>query len=232
MSSRIRVPERESDFSWEEPYRSGGGGGGRSSGGGGRRRRPPSRRGRGAGPRQVALPLLGVALVVGLLIGFLAGGSGGTTTVTETATVTTEAAEQAPTAAGPGSRATIALTVLNGSGENGLAASTAERLTGLGYRNVTEGNAPSQVTADRVLYRPGSEPLALQVAADLDAGAPLPLADATGIAEAAPDADVVAVMGPSAGGDTGQDTAEAPALPDEPAGDGDVDGVGSGEAGP
>lgn len=189
MSSRTRLPERESDFTWEEPFRSDT-----------RRRRPPTRR----PPRKVALPVVGVALVLGLIVGFMAGGSGGSTTVTETTTVTTEAAAAAPTASGAGSRPDIDVAVLNGSGEAGLAARTGELLRGMGYAQVTEGNASGRVAADRVLYRAGAEAQALQVAADLGAGAPIPLADASGIAEAAPDADVVVVMGPSAASNAGQ----------------------------
>lgn len=194
MSSRTRLPERESEFTWEEPYRSGGGGGGgsRSTGAG-----------RGAGPRKVALPLVGVALLAGLFIGFMVGGSGGSTTVTQTNTVTEAAAPTGPTASGPGSRATMSLAVLNGSGEDGLAARTAEQLQGMGYSEVTQGNAPSRVTADRVYYRPGAEANALQVASDLGAAAPIALADNSGIATAAPDSDVIVVKGPSSAGANG-----------------------------
>lgn len=214
MSSRTRLPERESEFTWEEPY-----------GSSPRRRRPPTRR----PPRKVALPVVGVALILGLAIGWLVSGGGSTTTVTETTTVTTAAAPAAPTASGPESRPTIALAILNGSGEDGLAASTAELMRGMGYTQITEGNAPSQVAVDRVLYRPGAEAQALQVAADLNAGPPSPLADASGVAEAAPDADVVAIMGPPSASNAGQGTVEeAGAAVEGPAGESDVEGASSG----
>jgi hypothetical protein len=218
VSSRTRLPEGESEFTWEEPY-----------GSSPRRRRTPSRR----PPRKVALPVVGIALIVGLAIGWLVSGGGSTTTVTEMATVTTAAAPAAPVASGPESRPTIALAILNGSGEDGLAASTAELMRGMGYAQITEGNAPSQVAADRVLYRPGAEAEALQVAADLNAAPPSPLADASGVAEVAPDADVVAIMGPPAASSAGQGTVEdAGDAAGGPAGQSDVEGVSSGSGSP
>jgi len=221
VSSRTRVPEREDEFTWEEPFHTGS-----------RKRRPPSRR----PPRKVALPIVGVALVFGLVVGYLVSGGGSTTTVTQTATVTTAAKPVAPAASGADSRPEINLAVLNGSGEAGLAASTAELVKGMGYVKVTEGNAPSQVAADRVMYRPGAEAQARQVAADLKAGAPVPLSDSSGIAAAAPDADVVAVMGPSSASQAGSGGAEDAtpdgASADAPAGGGDANvGSGSPEAG-
>lgn len=205
MSSRTRLPERESEgeFTWEEPFRRGG-----------RPRRGPVK---GAG-RRVALPVVGVALVAGLIIGYMVSGGGSTTTVTETATVTAAAASAAPEASGADSRPNIELTILNGSGEAGLAAQTGELLRGMGYAKITEGNAPSQVAADRVLYRPGAEAQALQVAADLNAGAPVAMADASGVASAAPTADVVAIMGPSSASKAGTGTS-AGAGAETPAGD-------------
>lgn len=215
MSSRTRVPEREDEFTWEEPFDTGS-----------RKRRPPSRR----PPRKVALPIVGIALVFGLVVGYLVSGGGSTTTVTETATVTTAAKAVTPAASGADTRPEINLAVLNGSGEAGLAASTAELVKGMGYVQVTEGNAPGQVAADKVMYRPGAEAQARQVAADLKAGAPVPLADNSGIADAAPDADVIAVMGPSSASQAGSGGAEdgTPAdIPaDTPAGDADAN-VGS-----
>lgn len=229
MSSRTRPPERESDFDWEEPYHSAP-----------RRGRPPTRR----APRKVALPVVGIALVAGLGIGYMASGGGGTSTVTATTTVTTAATPAAPQASGADSRPNIDLAILNASGENGLAASTAELVRGMGYVKITEGNAPSRVAADRVLYRPGAEAQALQVASDLNTDAPSPLADASGVAEAAPDADVIVLMGPTsasrAGEGTVEDSADATssvtpsdAAPtgtqNAPAGESDVTGASSGD---
>lgn len=192
MSSRTRLPERESDFSWEDPYDS-------------RRRRhtPPSR-----GPRKVALPALVVAVLASLFVGWLVGGRGGTTTVTESTTVTEAAAPAAPTASGAAARPTIDVAVLNGSDENGLAARTAELLRGMGYQKITEGNSPNNVAADRVMYRPGAERHALQVAADLRTAAPVPLPDSSPIAAEAPDADVVVVMGPPSASRAGTGSVE------------------------
>ncbi len=194
MSSRTRLPERESEgeFTWEDPFSRGGGS-----------RRGPSKR----SPRRVALPVVGVALVAGLIIGYMVSGGGSTTTVTETKTVTAASAPATPTASGPDTRPDISVAVLNGSGEAGLAAQTGELLRGMGYTKITEGNAPSLVAADRVLYRPGAEAQAMRVAQDLNAGAPVPLADDSGAASAAPTDDVVVIMGPSSASKAGQGTA-------------------------
>lgn len=216
MSSRIRLPERESEgeFSWEEPFRERGGRSRRGGGG-------PARR----SPRKVALPIVGVALVAGLILGYLVSGGGSTTTVTETTTVTTAATPAAPTASGADTRPDISVAVLNGAGEAGLAAKTGELLRGMGYTKISEGNAPSQVAADRVLYRPGAEAQAMQVAQDLNAGAPVPLADNAAAASEAPNADVIAIMGPSSAssaGDGASDDAATGGATPSASGEGDT----------
>ena len=186
MSSRTRPPAWESeyeeqDYYDDEPVRT-------------RGRRPPPRR----PMRKVALPIVGLAAAGGLLVGFLANSGGGgtvTTTVTATRTVTAPPAA-ADTASGPATRATIALAVLNGSGEAGLAGTTAEQARSLGYEDVTEGNAPTPAQADRVLFRQGAEAEASQVATDLALPDPVPAAgDEAAAVE--PDAKVIVVLGPS-----------------------------------
>ena len=199
MSSRTRPPVWETDYDErydervddrdyydEEPVRPRGG------------RRPPPRQ-----IRKVGMPIVGLALAGGLLVGYLANSGGGgtvTETVTATKTVTAGAAADeagagtGATAAGSASRAGVALAILNGSGESGLAAATADQARTLGYADVTEGNAPEPATADRVLYRPGAEPQARLVATDLGLPPPLPAAQDTA-ANAEPAADVIVVLG-------------------------------------
>lgn len=178
MSSRRPSDWHEDD--WEEPVRP-------------RRRRSPPR------ARTVGLPVVAAALVGGLFAGYVVSGGGGTTTVTQTRTVTAPPAEVAsgvrPSA--EASRSTIALAVLNGSGESGLAAGTAEQARGIGYERVTEGNAPAPVASDVVLHRQGAAPSAARVAEDLGLPEPelAPVGDPA--LAAAPDAEVVVLLGPS-----------------------------------
>jgi hypothetical protein len=204
VSSRTRPPDL--DLDWEEPTRPV------------RRRRPPA-----PPPRQLrrfGLPVVGAALFIGLVVGYLvSSGSAGTTTVTETRTVSAPAATPPPAAAsGPASRAGIALVVLNGSDEAGLAGRTAEEARSLGYEDVTEGNAPAPEAVDRVLFRPGAAAQARQVADDLGLPDPvrMPAGDPTADV-AGPAARVVVVLGPTgatapdAGGAAGAADADADA---------------------
>jgi hypothetical protein len=218
VSSRTRPPVWETDYDEryddheyfdEEPVRPRGG------------RRPPPRQ-----VRKVGLPIVGLALAGGLLMGYLANSGGGgtvTETVTATKTVTAGAAADeagagtGATAAGNASRAGVALAILNGSNESGLAAATADQARTLGYSDVTEGNAPEPATADRVLYRPGSEPQARLVATDLGLPPPLPAAQDTA-ANAEPAADVIVVLGGT--GATGAAASDSSASDAAAAGDG------------
>ncbi len=172
-----------------------------------RRSSPPPR------ARTFGLPVVAAALVGGLFVGYVvSSGGGSTTTVTETATVTAPAPQAAVTGVEPAAeatRATIALAVLNGSGESGLAASTGEEARTLGYEDVTEGNAPTPVAADLVLHRQGAAPGAARVAEDLGLPEPeLASADDPALA-AAPDADVVVLLGPTGAAGTTDDAAPA-----------------------
>lgn len=182
MSSRGREPDYDDEWD-DEPPRS-------------RGRRPPP-----PPARTFSLPIVVAALAAGLLIGFIAScGGGGTTTVTETVTATTPETPATPGAAvpsGPGSRATITLAFLNGSGESGLAGSRADEARALGYVNVTAADAPSDVTADQVVYRRGAAARAAQVALDLDLGDPTLLSAGDPVLAAAPDAAVIVLLGPS-----------------------------------
>jgi hypothetical protein len=89
--------------------------------------------------------------------------------------------------------------VLNGSGVSGLAHQTAEQARGMGYAQISEGNAPSTVTATKVYFRPGGAPEARQVAQDLNLPTPTRI-PANGALDKAADAPahVVVVLGPDA----------------------------------
>ncbi|HET6690825.1 MAG TPA: LytR C-terminal domain-containing protein [Miltoncostaeaceae bacterium] len=209
MSSRTRPPVWETEYDEryddrdhydDEPVRQRGG------------RRPPQRQ-----VRKVGIPIVGLALAGGLLMGYLANsGGGGTVTETVTATKTVTAAQGAAadetgagtgaTAAASASRGSVALAILNGSGESGLAAATADQARTLGYQDVTEGNSPEPATADRVLYRSGAEAQARLVATDLGLPAPLPAAQDSA-ADAEPSADVVVVLGGTQAGGGASDAA-------------------------
>ena len=164
-----------------------------------RRPRRPPQPPRKAGIRRFGPPALGGALVVGLLIGYAAHGGGGTKTVTSVQTVTAPASSAPPAASGAASRSRIPLAVLNGSGVSGLAHQTAEQARGMGYAQISEGNAPSTVTATKVYFRPGGAPEARQVAQDLNLPTPTRI-PATGALDKAADAPahVVVVLGPDA----------------------------------
>jgi hypothetical protein len=165
----------------------------------------------------VGLPVVGGALVIGLLVGFLANsGGGGATTITETRTVTAPAASSAPAGTGAASRADIALAILNGSDEAGLAGRTADRARTLGYELITDGNAPVAESADRVVFRQGAAAKARQVATDLDLPAPTRMAADDPLAAVEPGAEVIVALGPT-GAAAG--TADDTIAPDPGAGD-------------
>lgn len=200
VSSRGREPDFDDEWEEERPRS-------RSRGGGGRR--PPP-----APVRTFGLPIVIAALAVGLFIGFIAScGGGGTKTVTETQTVTAPEAAATPGAAvpsGPASRATITLAFLNGSGEAGLAASRADAARTLGYVNIETDDAPSSVSADRVVYRRGAAARAAQVAQDLGLGAPTLLAAGDPVLSVAEGSAVIVLLGPSSGTSSTPDTGTTP----------------------
>lgn len=180
-----------------------------------RRRPAPSARARTFG-----LPVVAAALVGGLFVGYVvSSGGGGTTTITQTKTVTAPSEElvAGASASAETSRATISLAVLNGSGESGLAAGTAEDARSLGYQQVTEGNAPSPVPADVVLHRQGAAPDAARVAEDLGLPEPslAPVNDP--VLAAAPDAEVVVLLGPTGTAASIDDGTAEDGVPDVPA---------------
>lgn len=164
-----------------------------------RRRTTPSGGGGGAQARRFALALV-VALVIGLVIGLLARGGGSTKTTTAVSTVTVARQPTTTTStvrpSGAAARPTITLAVLNGSGVNGIAHTTATTAENLGYTNVGTGDAPHQAGPSVVYFRTGSAADASQVGKDLKIVSIKPLPDTGPIADAAPASDqVIAVLG-------------------------------------
>lgn len=110
-----------------------------------------------------------------------------------TAPATTEAEPPPP----PPDRSDIALAVLNGTGEAGLAAAAAGQAESLGYLAVATGNAPAQTGPDVVYFRAGERPGARRVARDLQIAAIRPLPGDGILGDEIPDdAAVVVVLGP------------------------------------
>ena len=160
-----------------------------------------------------------VALIVAcLVLGFLAGwvlrGDDGTVTIldagapdappalTETDGSTTPTAPATtPEAPPPPDRSTISLAILNGTDTAGLAGERASEAESIGYQGVVAGNAPTSTDPSTVYHAADQRPAAQRVARDLAIGAIRPLPASGGIADAAaaaaPDADVVVVLGPS-----------------------------------
>lgn len=124
--------------------------------------------------------------------------SGNTSAATDTAPGPTTAAT--PPAAAPPPRAEIGLAVLNGVGTAGLAGQTAAQAEAIGYSGVIAGDAPTVTDPTTAYFRPGARPAARRVARDLEiatvAAIPTSGPIATAATAAAPDAQVVVVLGP------------------------------------
>jgi hypothetical protein len=86
--------------------------------------------------------------------------------------------------------------VLNGTVQNGLAASVASKIEEKGFTILSKGNANQQVTTTTVSYASGHKPAALLVAkiVGVSAGAVAP-SDANASVAAGPDANVVVIIG-------------------------------------
>ena len=72
-----------------------------------------------------------------------------------------------PTEAVAPARATVVVSVLNGTTRSGFAATTTATLKGLGYAKVTSGNTAPQTGPTVVYHRAGAKPAADQLAKDL-----------------------------------------------------------------
>ncbi|MBI2684037.1 MAG: LytR C-terminal domain-containing protein [Actinobacteria bacterium] len=90
----------------------------------------------------------------------IAGGSGTTTDGTSTAAGT-------PADVTPPDRGEVSVIVLNGTSQNGLAATTADRLRAISYTTVSTGNIPAAPGAPTVYYRTGQRLAGVQLASDL-----------------------------------------------------------------
>jgi LytR cell envelope-related transcriptional attenuator len=89
----------------------------------------------------------------------------------------------------------VTVDVLNGVGTSGIAATTAQGLAAEGWTIGRTGNA-SGVSASEVVYLPGHKAQAQAVAKKLKLGAPVPIAQATGIPAGSTDG-VAIVLGPN-----------------------------------
>lgn len=175
---------------------------------------PPGGGGGGGWARPVAL--VASCLVIGFVGGWVFRGDDGQVTVLPpsasadaggTGSVTTGGATTAPSAGttttapappvAPPDRADIALTVLNGTNENGLAGRIAAQAESLGYAGVTTGNAPTSSSPSIAYFAPGQRPAAQRVAKDLEVDGVQALPTTGALADAAPDGiDVALVLGP------------------------------------
>ena len=114
----------------------------------------------------------------------------------KTVTATDGAASTTGTAADvtPPDRAQVTVMVLNGTSQNGLAATIAERLRAISYTTVSTGNVPTAAGARTVYYRTGQRLAAVQLASDLAvAAAPVPI-PATGAVATVPPKNVQVVV--------------------------------------
>lgn len=93
------------------------------------------------------------------------------------------------------SPAQVWVAVLNGTGTQGEARRTADRLEAAGYVGVTAGNAPRRTTGSAVFFAPGCEPAARKVADALGIATLGPLADAGTLEDAPKGVQVVAILG-------------------------------------
>ena len=113
-------------------------------------------------------------------------------TVQEPMPRTTTVATQADQ---PPARNTVAVAILNATRRNGLAATTATQLKGLGYATVSTGNTTAQTGATVIYYRATAKPAADQLAKDLQVDTVTPITGSA-LAQTAPSsAQLVVVLG-------------------------------------
>ncbi len=95
----------------------------------------------------------------------------------------------------PPARATVTVSVLNGTTRPGFAATTATTLKSLGYAKVTSGNTATQTGSTTVYYRESAKLAADQLAKDLRA-AIVTAIDGTALAQSTPaGTQLVVVLG-------------------------------------
>jgi hypothetical protein len=166
--------------------------------------------GRGARPWLRPVALVVSCLVIGFVGGWVLRGDEGTVTVLAPSgqgpaadegagdgTAADPATTTAPSPTPPPARAEIALAVLNGTSEAGLAGRTAQQAESLGYEGVTAGNAPTRSGPSVVYFRSGQRPAARRVSRDLQISAVQAFPGGGALGDEVPaDADVIVVLGP------------------------------------
>lgn len=176
----------------------------------------PPRSGGGGWVRPAAV--VASCIVIGFVGGWILRGDDGTVTVLDpsglpvTTPTASTPASTAPNGGGatttaatrpapaPPPRAEIALAVLNGVGTAGLAGQTASQAEAIGYSGVIAGDAPTVTDPSTVYFRSGNRPAARRVGRDLEIETVAALPSSGPIAQAAtaaaPDAQVIVVLGP------------------------------------
>lgn len=155
-------------------------------------------------PTARILAVVGLVAALGALFWVIssAGGGSSSTAPTTTHPSTGTNPSSTPSSQGGGKKKknainwrSIPITVLNGYGATGAAGATQQQLTTDGWTVVAASNAStSSVTQTVVVYAPGKLPAAKVVAKRLHLPAPVPLANATGVA-AAPEGGVAILLG-------------------------------------
>jgi LytR cell envelope-related transcriptional attenuator len=166
-----------------------------------RAKRPPTN-------RVLAVASIAVATLA-LLWAFSAGGSSSSsttspgTTQSTTPTTTTTNPTGGTTGGGKngGKKTTIVwsnvpVDVLNGYGGPGAAAAAEQQLSSEGWKVAATGDAGDSTAQTIVVYAPGHKPQAAAVAKKLGLGAPVAIADATGVPSDAT-TGVAIVLGPN-----------------------------------
>ena len=90
----------------------------------------------------------------------------------------------------------VPVDVLNGYGGSGAAAAAEQQLSSQGWKVAATGDAGTSTTQTVVVYAPGHRPQAAAVAKKLGLGAPVAIADATGVPSDAT-TGVAIVLGPN-----------------------------------
>jgi hypothetical protein len=107
---------------------------------------------------------------------------------------TTTGGDTTPFHTGKASWRSVTVDVLNGFGGSGAAGTAAAALSAQGWKVGKTGNATG-ITKTEVVYLPGHKPQAIAVARKLGLGAPVKIADATGVVPSST-TGVAIVLGP------------------------------------
>jgi hypothetical protein len=118
-----------------------------------------------------------------------------TTTVSQTVTVARAPARPSQ-ARVRAVRRSVHLVILNGTDVTGLAARTAQRARGLGYRQVVVGNGPRVRGRSEIWYVSGQQRGARVAARDFSASTPRRLPSGSPVRQQAPSGGVFVLLGP------------------------------------